>query len=287
VTLEEDLRRRDLTINAIARGDDGALIDPHGGAADLERGILRHVGEAFAEDPVRILRVARFAARFGFTVADETMNLMRGMVQAGEADHLVPERVWQELARGLQEPQPGRMLDVLHDCGALAHVLPEIDGIASGDSAALHRARLQAATPFALAVRFAILTLGLSATAVASLCERINAPGECRDLAGLAARERACVEGASALGPEALLGLLERCDAFRRPERLDRLIEVCECDLKARASAREVPRATIVAARAAALAVDAATIARDHPKSIPAAIHAARAERIAAALSRT
>ncbi|MCL4689531.1 MAG: multifunctional CCA tRNA nucleotidyl transferase/2'3'-cyclic phosphodiesterase/2'nucleotidase/phosphatase [Burkholderiales bacterium] len=281
VTLEEDLRRRDLTINAIARAEDGTLVDPHDGAGDLRRGILRHVSEAFAEDPVRILRVARFAARFGFAVAPATLALMRGMVEAGEADHLVPERVWQELARGLQEPRPERMLAVLRDCGALGRVLPEIDRLTAADGGALAAARLAAAAAHGLPVRFACLTLGLPPEAVATLCERVNAPGECRDLAALAARERSAVEGAGSLGPEALLQLLERTDAFRRPERLERLMDLCECDLKARGLARTVPRERLRLAREAALGVDAAAIARDNPQSVPAAIHAARSARIA------
>ncbi len=284
VTLEEDLRRRDLTINAIARAEDGTLIDPHGGREDLRLGVLRHVGKAFAEDPVRILRVARFAARFGFAVAPETMELMRAMVLSGEADHLVPERVWQEIARGLQEPQPGRMIEVLRDCGALARVLPEVDQLAGNGGLAGILARLDAGSAFTLPVRFACLTLGLVPEAVTALCERINAPGECRDLAGLASRERAAVEGASSLGPEALLGLLERTDAFRRPDRLERLMEVCECDLCARGLVRTVPRDRIRAARAAALDVDAAAIAREHPQAVAASIRAARAARIAAVL---
>ncbi len=285
VTLEEDLRRRDLTINAIARGEGGALVDPHGGAGDLRRGILRHVSEAFAEDPVRILRVARFAARFGFAVAPETMALMARMVGSGEADHLVPERVWQEVARGLQEPRPALMLRVLRECGALGRVLPEVEALAARDGEPIIAARLEAAAAFGLPVRFACLTVGLAPEAAAALCERINAPGECRDLAGLAARERAAVEGAGSLGAEAILALLERTDAFRRPERLERLMEVCECDLRARGHSRQVPRERIRAARDAALAVDAAAIAREHPQSIPAAIHSARAARIARALS--
>ncbi|MCM2329139.1 MAG: multifunctional CCA tRNA nucleotidyl transferase/2'3'-cyclic phosphodiesterase/2'nucleotidase/phosphatase [Lysobacter sp.] len=285
VTLEEDLRRRDLTINAIARGEDGVLVDPHGGVEDLRRGILRHVSEAFVEDPVRILRVARFAARFGFEVAPETLALMRRMVDSGEADHLVPERVWQEIARGLQEPRPARLLAVLRDCGALARVAPEIEALVAPDGGLLVTARLEAGTAFGLPVRFACLTLGLPPEAVASLCERVNAPGECRDLAGLAARERAAVEGAGALGAEPLLALLERTDSFRRPERLERLMEVCECDLCARGLSRRVPRERLMAARKAALEVDAAAIARDHPRSVPTAIHAARAARIASVLS--
>jgi tRNA nucleotidyltransferase (CCA-adding enzyme) len=285
VTLEDDLRRRDLTINAMARAEDGTLVDPYGGAADLECGILRHVSEAFAEDPVRILRVARFAARFGYAVATETMSLMRRMVEAGEADHLVPERVWQEVALGLQEPRPARLVEVLRECGALARVLPEVDRLlADPADGARVLARLAAVQEAELPVRFALLTLGLDPEAVATLCERINAPGECRDLAGLAARERAAVEGAGGLGPEALLSLLERVDAFRRPERLERLLDVCEIDLRAKASSRRVPRERIAAARAAALEVDAAAVARDHPASVPQSIHAARVERIAAML---
>ena len=285
VTLEEDLRRRDLTINAIARGEDGTLVDPHGGAEDIRRGILRHVSEAFGEDPVRILRVARFAARFGFAVAPETMELMHGMVRSGEADHLVPERVWQEIARGLQERLPARMVEVLRQCGALGRVLPEVDTLAADDDGALLAARLDASTAFGLPVRFACLTLGLAPGAVASLCERINAPGECRDLAALAARERAAVEGAGALGAENLLALLERTDTFRRPDRLERLMEVCDCDLRARGVNRKVPRERLDAARRAALEVDAGAVARDNPQSVPAAIHAARAARIAQALA--
>jgi tRNA nucleotidyltransferase (CCA-adding enzyme) len=286
VTLEDDLRRRDLTINAIARTEDGTLVDPHGGAEDLRRGILRHVSEAFAEDPVRILRVARFAARFGFEVAPETLALMRRMVESGEADHLVPERVWQEIARGLQEPRPARLLGVLRECGALARVLPEIDGLAASDGGALVAARLEASVAFGLPVRFACLTVGLAPEAVTGLCERINAPGECRDLAGLVARERAAAEGAGALGAEALLALLERTDAFRRPDRLERLLDVCECDLRARGNTRQVPRNRLRTAREAALAVDAASIARANPREVPQAIHAARAARIAEVLPR-
>ncbi len=285
VTLEEDLRRRDLTINAMARAEDGTLVDPHGGKGDLERGVLRHVSEAFAEDPVRILRVARFSARFGFEVAPETMALMRRMVEAGEADHLVPERVWQELARALAEPQPSRFVEVMARSGALERVLPEIATLAQDGHLALVQARLDAALAFPVPVRFAALTIGLAPEAVRHLCERVNAPGECRDLAELAARERAAVEGASGLAPEALLALLERTDAFRRPERLERLMQVCESDLRARGSARRVPRERLERARAAALEVDAAAVAREHAGQVATAIHQARAARIAQRLA--
>src|SRR5512144_1414270 len=177
VTLEDDLRRRDLTINAMARAEDGTLIDPHGGERDLRAGILRHVSEAFAEDPVRILRVARFAARFGFAVAPETMALMRRMVQAGEADALVPERVWQELARGLMEKSPARMLAVLRECGALARVAPEIDAAFSGPQVPERlAARLDhaAARGYPLATRFALLVLDETAEDAARLAARVN-----------------------------------------------------------------------------------------------------------------
>src|SRR5512144_2539853 len=165
VTLEDDLRRRDLTINAMARAEDGTLVDPHGGARDLAAGILRHVGEAFAEDPVRILRVARFAARFGFAVAPATMALMHRMVAAGEADALVPERVWQELARGLMEKAPSRMVAVLRECGALARILPELDrSFAHPDAPDRLAARLDCggARALELAPRYALLVLDLA-----------------------------------------------------------------------------------------------------------------------------
>src|SRR5687768_4050209 len=165
VTLEDDLRRRDLTINAMARAGDGTLVDPHGGENDLRAGILRHVGEAFGEDPVRILRVARFAARFGFAVAPETMAFMRRMVDAGEADALVPERVWQELARGLMERDPSRMIAVLRECGALARALPEIDRtfeLPQVPEKLAQRIDRAASRALALPVRYAVLVLDLA-----------------------------------------------------------------------------------------------------------------------------
>src|SRR3954463_15393038 len=164
VTLEDDLQRRDLTINAMARAEDGTLVDPHGGERDLRAGVLRHVSEAFTEDPVRILRVARFAARFGFAIAPETMTLMRRMVEAGEADALVPERVWQELARGLMERSPSRMIAVLRECGALARVLPEVDESFERPEVPdmlAERLDRSAARGYGVAVRFALLVLDL------------------------------------------------------------------------------------------------------------------------------
>src|SRR5689334_23202560 len=190
VTLEEDLARRDLTINAMALDNDGQLIDPYHGAEDLKAKVLRHVGPAFAEDPVRILRIARFAARFGFAIAAETLGLMVSMVERGEADALVPERVWQELARGLMERNPSRMVAVLRECGALARVLPELDAAFSDPQVPERLAqRLEhaAAAGNPLATRYALLVIDLPDGDAAALAARVNAPSECRDLARLAA----------------------------------------------------------------------------------------------------
>jgi tRNA nucleotidyltransferase (CCA-adding enzyme) len=281
VSLEQDLQRRDLTINAMARAEDGTLVDPYGGERDLHAGILRHVSEAFAEDPVRILRVARFAARFGFAVAPETEALMARMVRSGEADALVPERVWQELARGLMEKSPSRMLAVLRDCGALTRVLPELDRAYDRPEVPEHLAhRLDeaASRSYGLAVRFALLTLDLALEDIASLCARVNAPNDCRDLARLAACERDEVRRAD-LDAESTLALLERCDALRRGERLERLLEAAECDaLPASIAAR---KASLADALRAARAVDAGSIARDNPADVPGAVRRARLAAIA------
>jgi len=285
VTLEDDLRRRDLTINAMARGEDGSLIDPHGGSADLKAGILRHVSPAFGEDPVRILRVARFAARFGFAVAPETLALMRAMVQAGEADALVPERVWQELARGLMEKNPARMLAVLRECGALARILPEIDDAFSAPEVPEHlAARLEhaAARGYGLPTRYALLVMDESAEDSAALGERVNAPAECRELARLAIRERDAIAEAPTLDAEAMLGLVERTDLLRRPERLERLGELAECDHPSDPSKARAVRATLARALAAARSVDAGAIAREHPGDIAGAVRRARLAAIAA-----
>ncbi|HXF78779.1 MAG TPA: multifunctional CCA tRNA nucleotidyl transferase/2'3'-cyclic phosphodiesterase/2'nucleotidase/phosphatase [Usitatibacter sp.] len=281
VTLEQDLLRRDLTINAMARGEDGTLVDPHGGKRDLEAGILRHVSEAFAEDPVRILRVARFAARFGFAIAPETEALMRRMVDSGEADALVPERVWQELARGLMEKSPSRMLAVLRDCGALARVLPEVDRAYDRPDVPerlAHRVDEAAARGYGLAVRFALLALDLSIEDIASLAARVNAPNDCRDLARLASCERDEVRRPD-LDAESTLALLERCDAFRRGDRLERLLEVAECD--ALPASVGAARKFLLAALAAARAVDAGAAARANPGDVPGAVRRARTAAIA------
>ena len=282
VTLEQDLQRRDLTINAMARAEDGTLVDPYGGERDLRAGILRHVSEAFAEDPVRILRVARFAARFGFAIAPETEALMRRMVDSGEADALVPERVWQEIARGLMEKSPSRMLAVLRDCGALERILPELDRAYDRPEVPEHLAhRLDEAASrgYALPVRFALLTLDLAVEDIASLSARVNAPNDCRELARLASCERDEVKRAD-LDAESTLSLLERADAFRRGERLERLLEVAECD--ALPASIAASRAWLASSLAAARSVDAGAIARENPSDVPGAVRRARLVAIAA-----
>jgi tRNA nucleotidyltransferase (CCA-adding enzyme) len=323
VTLEDDLLRRDLTINAMARDADGALIDPHGGLADLRAGILRHVGPAFAEDPVRILRVARFAARFDrFAVAPQTMALMRRMVGHGEVDALVPERVWQELSRGLMERHPSRMFAVLRDCGALARIVPEVDRLWGVPQPPEHHPEIDtgvhvmmaidhaAATGARLAVRFATLLHDVgkgttpreqwphhpghekrSAPLVDAVCERLRVPVECRDLALLVAREHELMHRALELRAGTLTRLLERLDVLRRPQRLDDLIAACECDWRGRLGfgERAWPQAERLRLAAQAMrAVDAGAIAAAHAGStagLREAIHAARVAAVAAAIA--
>jgi tRNA nucleotidyltransferase (CCA-adding enzyme) len=264
VTLEEDLRRRDLTINAMAKDEHGALIDPFHGEQDLRKGVLRHVSDAFAEDPVRILRLARFAARFGFTVAPETMELMRRMVASGETDYLVPERVWQEFSKGLTERQPERMFEVLEASGLRARLLPEI-----ALSGKLHGS---------LAQRFARLAWPLEESEVEALCERLRAPNEVRELALLACRNRTALRASRLAPPAALLALLKRADAFRRPERFRELLEVAARD-------EGVDTARLERAFAAATALDAGAVAAQAPKGkIAEAIDAARVAAIEQAL---
>jgi tRNA nucleotidyltransferase (CCA-adding enzyme) len=275
VTLEQDLARRDLTINAMARDDAGGLVDPFGGQADLEARVLRHVSPAFVEDPVRILRVARFAARFGFAVAPETLALMRAMVAAGEADALVPERVWQELAKGLMEAAPRRMFDALAECGALARVLPGWAALDAGRAlAALDAA---AADRAALPLRWAALFAGVDASAVEVASARVRAPSDCRELAVLVAAQRAAFDAAAT--PPALLDLLQACDVFRRPERCADCLRVCRYDGGSDASAARIERA-----RAAAQTVDAGAIAKQHPRDAQGAIRRARLAAITAAM---
>ncbi len=290
VTLEDDLRRRDLTINAMARDTDGTLVDPFGGERDLRAGVLRHVSEAFAEDPVRVLRVARFAARYGFRVADETLTLMRGMVAAGEIEDLVPERVWQELARGLVERSPARLFEVLDACGALEKLLPEAHAIWRD---AERRVRFAAALGRAAdsetdaPARFALLAWFTTAdceAGIAALCDRLRAPNDARELALAACRCRTLLAEAHRAGPAALLELLRCADALRRPARFAALLAVARAALPGETAARAVDRAE--RALAAARAVDAGAIAAGAASNaaIPPLLDAARERAIAAAL---
>jgi len=274
VTLEQDLQRRDLTINAIARSVDGALIDPYGGARDIEMRVLRHVSRAFIEDPVRILRVGRFNARFqalGFTIAPETSELMHEMVLNGEVDALVPERVWREMERALGEANPEVFLDVLQRCAALKVLLPELPW---SDS---ERGVLRRAVELSQdrTVRFAALVAAVEPGALHTLCERLRVPTEYRDLARLAATfATRLAAGMGATPAENVLDVLEKSDAFRRQQRFDKLL------LVAQACVDVDPRF-----RSAWVAVKQVTLTQDQRSSlkgqdIAAALHAARLERL-------
>ncbi len=265
VTLEDDLRRRDLTINAMAKAEDGTIVDPFGGRKDLEKKILRHVSEAFSEDPVRILRVARLAARFGFEVAAETMALMKRIVDSGETDYLVPERVWQEFAKGLTEREPERMFDVLEASGLRPKLLPEIRAVPK-----VHGT---------LSQRFAQLAWPLKESEVEALADRLKVPGDVRELALLAARNRVALRASRIATPQALLELLKRTDAFRRPDRFQDLLAV------ARRDAPVIDTSRLENALAAAKAVDAAAIAAKagSPQETAQRIDDARIEAIARA----
>ncbi len=325
VTLEQDLARRDLTINAIARAADGTLIDPYGGQHDLAARVLRHVSPAFAEDPVRILRVARFVARFdGFSVAPETLALMRGMVDSGEVDHLVPERVWQELARGLMERCPSRMFELLRECGALQRLLPEVARLWGVPQRAEHHPEvdtgvhlmmvldMSARLDAPLTVRYACLGHDLgkgntpaellprhigheqrSVALLRALNERLRVPTDCRELADVVAREHGNVHRSGEFGAAALVRLLERCDAFRKPARFDEVLLACECDARGRLGFEDTPYAPsprLAAALAAARAVDTAQIAAaaaargERGPAVGTAIQRQRIEAVGAAL---
>ena len=284
VTLEQDLARRDLTINAIARSETGELIDPYHGAADLKAGVLRHVSPAFVEDPVRILRVARFAARFPeFRLADETAALMRTMVANGEVDALVPERVWQEFAKGLVEATPRRMFAVLAECGALMRVLPEWGRL--DEARALAALTIAADRQLALAQRFAALFADTDPDIVESACTRLRCPGDCRDLALLAARFAAPIEDADRLDATGLVDLLVSTDALRRPDRFAALLDVVDCDAMATGRERHyLVGQRLIHALKAAQSVDAGQVAADNPRNVPEAIFAARVAAVATAM---
>src|SRR3984893_3500340 len=311
VTLEEDLARRDLTINAIAQSADGTLLDPHGGKRDLDARLLRHVSPAFAEDPVRVLRVARFAARFaplGFRVAPETLDLMRAMVERGEVGALVPERVWQEIEKALREPKASEFLRVLRACGALRPIYPEIDALFGVPQPAqwhpeidtglhtlmvLDQAALLSPDP---KVRFAALVHDLgkgttpreewpshrgheerSVALIGALADRLRLPGEYRDLSIIVARYHGIVHRAFELRAKTILEFMERADAFRRPERFALALLACEADSRGRAGLERAPypqRAYLQAAR------DAAAAIKPSPEDIAAQAGAKIAERL-------
>lgn len=307
VSLEEDLARRDLTVNAMAVPEKlahqppstwtGQIVDPYGGQGDLQAKVLRHVTEAFAEDPVRILRLARFAARFAdFSVASDTMALMRQMVEDGEVDHLVPERVWQELAKGLMSERPSRMFEVLRSCGALKVLLPELDRLWGVPQRAEYHPEVDTGVHMMLvmdmtarlnmpvAVRVACLMHDLgkgntpadvlprhighesrSVKLLQKVCERLRVPTDCKELAEVVAREHGNIHRSAALGPEALMRLLDRCDAIRQPERFARVLQACECDARGRLGLEEsaYPQAErLLKAQQAALSVETAPIAQ-------------------------
>lgn len=297
VSLEEDLLRRDLTINAMAEDEQGRLIDPCGGQADLQAKTLRHVSDAFVEDPVRILRLARFAARWpDFSVAAQTMALCGRMVDAGEVDALVPERVWQELSRGLMEPRPSRMFDVLRGCGALARIMPEVDRLWTVPQPVEHHPEIDtgvhlmmvldatAAEQAPLTVRFAALCHDLgkgttprdqwprhighearSVSLLQGLCQRLRIPQDCRELAEIVAREHGHIHASLGLTAAATVRLLDRLDAWRRPDRLPLIVQACRCDARGRLG-REQERydqaERLLQAHARASGVDTAAVAR-------------------------
>jgi tRNA nucleotidyltransferase (CCA-adding enzyme) len=321
VKLEDDLVRRDLTINAMARAEDGSIVDPYGGQQDVRDRVFRHVSEAFVEDPVRILRLARFAARFpDFRVADSTLALMRQMVEDGEVDALVPERVWQELSRGLMEQRPSRMLAVLRDCGALARILPELDALWGVPQPPLHHPEVDTGVHMMLVidyaaergldlpVRFAALMhdLGKGATPsdawpkhhghegmgprlITALCKRLRVPTDCRDLAVMTAREHGNVSRALELRPNTIVTLFERCDAFRKPERFAQMLLAAECDARGRGHAthemryRDYPQGPwLLRALAAARGVNAGEIAGRYVENKERIPEAIHAARVAA-----
>jgi tRNA nucleotidyltransferase (CCA-adding enzyme) len=307
VTLEEDLARRDLTINAMAVPEalahsapstwTGLIVDPYDGQRDLQAKVLRHVTEAFAEDPVRILRLARFAARFAdFSVADETMALMRQMVEGGEVDHLVPERVWQELTKGLMSTKPSRMFEVLRECGALKVLLPELDRLWGVPQRAEYHPEVdtgahmmlvmdmaaQLNTPLSVRVACLFHDLGKGNTPadvlprhighegrsvklLLKVCDRLRVPSDCKELAEVVAREHGNIHRSAELNAEAVMRLLERCDAVRQAERFARVLQACECDARGRLGFADAPypqAERLMLAQKAALSVETAPIAQ-------------------------
>lgn len=317
VTLEQDLARRDVTINAMAEDADGHLIDPFGGRDDLAHGILRHVSTAFVEDPLRVLRVARFAARFDFCVHDDTLQLMREISASGELQALTAERVWQELERALGEPQPRRFFEVLRDCGALAELIPELDRLFGVPQPEEHHPEIDTGLHTLMvldqsvrlsaepAVRFAALMHDLgkgttppeewpshkgheqrSVELIEQLCQRFKAPNTFRDLAVIVAREHGRVHRARELRAGTIMELLERSDAFRRPDRFEKVLLACEADARGRTGYedRDYPQATLLReALGATLTIDVGALQDQGLKGteLGNAIRLARCERIA------
>lgn len=335
ITLEDDLARRDLTINAMAvaevdadRPELATIIDPFGGQRDLRDGVLRHVTAAFAEDPVRILRLARFAARFpDFSVAPETVTLMRQMVDHGEVDHLVAERVWQELSRGLMEQRPSRMFDVLRTCGALQRLLPEVERLWGVPQRADYHPEIDTGVHLMMVLdmsahlnanlptRFACLCHDLgkgttpadvlprhigheerSAHLLKGLSERLRVPVECRELADVVAREHGNIHRSLDLNAAAVVRLLERCDAFRKPARFTEVLLACECDARGRLGLHDTPypqRERLQKALDVACAVNTASVAAEamaagvNGADVGKRIQQARVAALAASLAET
>lgn len=321
VTLEEDLCRRDFTMNAIAKASDGSLIDPHQGQADIEQKIIRHVGDAFVEDPVRILRAARFSARFAdFAIAPETMSLMQQMVADGEVDALVSERVWQELSKGLMEQRPSRMFDVLRECGALNKILPELDCLWGVPQPEKHHPEIDtgvhvmmtidyaAKQQFSLPVRLATLLhdLGKGTTPIDKLprhighdergaklvkevSKRLRIPNDCRDLAYIVAKFHIKEHQVLAMKPSTLLKFLIDLDAIRQPDRFEAFIQACESDSRGRLGLADVaiPQADVMRkALHAASNINTGEIAQQYnaPEQIKLAIFEARLEQVKSVL---
>lgn len=322
VTLEQDLARRDLTINAIAEDEAGNLIDPYGGRADLAAGILRHVTDAFSEDPLRVLRVARFAARFDYGIAPETLDLMRRLAGSGELATLTPERVWRELERALGEPSPARFIEVLRACGALAILFPEIDCLFGVPQPPQHHPEIDTGVHLLLAlttsarmdaptaVRFAILTHDLgkaetpseclpghpgheerSARLTERFCARLRVPNALRELAVLVARYHVKIHRALELRATTLVDLLTDLDAFRRPARLAEILQACEIDAIGRGDGapRPYPQAQVMRdtlAACQAVEIEAIVARGGDGNTIKTALRAARSAAVRRALGR-
>lgn len=322
VTLEQDLARRDLTINAIAKDEKGQLIDPYGGVQDLRHKVLRHVSPAFSEDPVRILRAARFAARFvDFSVAPETLDLMREMVANGEVDALVPERVWQELAKGLMEQKPSRMFEVLRDCGALQKILPELNALWGVPQPEKHHPEIDtgvhvmmvidyaAQQRYSLAIRFAALTHDLgkgttpkeilprhigheerSVRLLQDVSKRLRVPNDCKELAQIVAKFHGKLHQVKDMRASTILQFFIDTDAIRQPQRFRDFLSACECDIRGRTGYANCafPEADLLDSLLNAVAgVDAGSVARLHtePEKIKQAVFEARLAAIELALS--